>query len=125
MFIAVWVLTLLLLACWSGLVWAAQALLGALLAHAGQLGTGDWSLPEPLFAWLPAWVADWLVGAAEAWAPQLQSLIAWLPSLSGGVTVLAWVTWGLGALPLLLGGVACHAAVAAWRRSRRPAVVGV
>lgn len=123
MFVAVWAIVGVLLACWSGFIWAAHALLEALLAHAGRLGTGDWSLPEPLAAWLPTAMAEWLAGALETWAPQLQSLVGWLPSLTGGVTVLAWVSWTLGALPLLLVGVACHVALAAWLRSRRPALV--
>jgi hypothetical protein len=121
MFLAVWAIVVVLLVCWSGFIWAAHALLEALLAHAGRLGTGDWSLPEPLAAWLPTAVAEWLAGTLETWAPQLQSLVGWLPSLTGGVTVLAWVSWALGALPLLLVGVACHVAVVAWRRSRRAA----
>lgn len=119
LFVALWTVVLALLACWSGLVWAGHALLDVMLVHAGQLGTGDWSLPAPLAAWLPTAAAEWLAGTLETWAPQLQALIGWLPSLSGGVTVLAWVTWALGAVPLLLCGVACHVGLAMWRRSRR------
>ncbi|HEY0957225.1 MAG TPA: hypothetical protein VGE36_20905 [Roseateles sp.] len=120
MFLAVWAIVATLLVCWSGFVWAAQALLDVMLTQAGKLGTGDWSLPEPLAAWLPTVAAEWLAGTLETWAPQLQALIGWLPSLSGGVTVLAWVAWLLGALPLLVVGIACHVAVAAYLRSRRP-----
>jgi hypothetical protein len=123
MFIAVWVITLSLLACWSGFVWASHALLNALLSHAGQLGTGDWSLPAPLAAWLPTVVAEWLAGTLETFAPQLQSLLGWLPALSGGLTLLGWVAWGLGALLLVAGGVLCHVALAMWLRSRRAAAL--
>lgn len=118
-FLAIWALVLALLACWSGFIWAAHALLEAMLAHAGRLGTGDWSLPDPLLAWLPTIVAEWLTSTLETWAPQLQSLAGMLPSLSGGVTLLAWVGWALGALPLLVLGVLCHVAAAMWRRSQR------
>lgn len=118
-FIAVWTIVLALLACWSGFIWAAHALLEAMLAQAGRLGSGEWSLPEPLLAWLPTFAAEWLTSTLETWAPQLQSLVGWLPSLSGGVTVLAWVGWSLGALPLLVIGVACHVAAAVWRKSQR------
>ncbi|HEY9109697.1 MAG TPA: hypothetical protein VIN58_23735 [Roseateles sp.] len=89
-----WVLVLLLLAGWSALVWTGSALLTALLAHAGTLGAGDWSLPEPLTNALPTWAAEWLAATLENWTPQLQSLAGLLPSLSGGVTVLAWSVWG-------------------------------
>lgn len=124
MFVAVWAIVLALLACWSGFVWAAHALLTALLTHAGGLGAGDWTLPEPLAAWLPTEVATWLAGALETLAPHLQSLLGWVPALSGGLTVLGWVLWGLGALLLLLGAGLCHAALATWLHSRRAAAAG-
>jgi len=119
MFFAVWAIVLALLACWSGFIWAAHALLTVLLDQAGNLGTGDWSLPVPLAAWLPTAVAEWLAGTLETWAPQLQSLLGWVPALSGGVTLLGWVVWGVGALLLLVGGVLCHVALALWLRSRK------
>lgn len=122
MFLALWAIVLSLLACWSAFVWASHALLTALLAHAGQLRTGDWGLPEPLAAWLPTAVVEWLAGTLETLAPQLQSLLGWLPGLSGGVTLLGWLAWGLGALPLLVVGALCHAAIAAWLRSQRTRV---
>lgn len=118
-FLVGWVLVLLLLALWSGLVMAVQSFLAGLLAHAGHAGAGGWSLPESLRDWLPAAVGDWLVSTVETWTPQLQSLVAALPSLSGGVTVLAWVVWALGAVVLLVFGVAVHVGVALWRKSRR------
>ncbi|MFG6432552.1 hypothetical protein [Roseateles sp. LYH14W] len=117
--VAGWVLVLLLLAMWSGLVWAGEALLAAALSKAGTLSTGDWSLPEALTAWLPVPVAEWLAGTLETLTPQLQALVGTLPWLSGGVTVLAWVVWSLGALLLLGVGVAVHVAVALWRKSAR------
>lgn len=119
MFLALWAIAVALLACWSGFIWAAHALLTALLAHAGQLGAGDWRLPEPLAAWLPTGVAEWLTGTLETWAPQLQSLLGWVPALSGGVTLLGWLAWGMGALLLLAVALACHVAVALWRKSSR------
>jgi len=121
MFLAVWAIAVALLACWSGFIWAAHALLTALLAHAGQMGAGDWSLPAPLAAWLPTEVAEWLAGMLETWAPQLQALLGWVPAMSGGVTLLGWVVWGVGALLLLVVGVLCHVALALWLKSRRGA----
>ncbi|PTT92590.1 hypothetical protein DBR42_01640 [Pelomonas sp. HMWF004] len=112
-----WALVLLLLALWSVLVMAAQALLSAALTHAGALGSGDWALPEVLTAWLPVPMAEWLAGTVETLTPQLQWLAGLLPSLAGATTLLAWVVWGLGALLLLLVGVAGHVAVALWRKS--------
>lgn len=117
-FLVGWVLVLLLLALWSGLVWGAQAFLASLLARAGSVGAGDWSLPEALRDWLPPAVGDWLVSTIETLAPQLQSLAGALPSLSGGVTVLAWMVWALGAAMLFVFGLAIHVGVALWRKSR-------
>lgn len=120
-FLVGWLLVLLLLALWSALVWAAESFLVSLLAHAGTLGTGDWSLPDSLRDWLPTVVADWLVSTVETLAPQLQALVSGLPWLSGGVTALAWVAWGLGAAALLVLGLAIHVGVALWRKSARSA----
>jgi len=117
-FLVGWVLVLLLLAGWSALVWSGHAVLSAMLAHAGTLGTGDWSLPEGLTAWLPQWAAVWLVGTLENWTPQLQSLASGLPWLSSGVTLVAWGGWAVGALALLLVGLVIHVAIALVRKSR-------
>jgi hypothetical protein len=114
-----WVLVLLLLALWSGLVMAAHALLVAMLSHAGTLGMSEWSLPESLTAWLPTPLGEWLVSTIETLTPQLQSLAGLLPSLSGGATVLAWVVWAVGALMLLGVGLAVHVAIALWRKSKQ------
>ena len=117
-FLVGWVLVLLLLALWSGLVWSGAALLAALLSHAGALGAGDWSLPPVLTDMLPVWAAEWLVGTLENFTPQLQWLVGALPSLSGWVNVLAWLVWGAGALLLLCVGLAIHLAIALVRKSR-------
>lgn len=118
MFLALWVVALAVLASWSALVWAASVMLTALLSQAGQLSSGDWQLPASLAGLLPVPVAEWLAGTLETLAPQLQSLLAWAPALSGGVTVLAWVAWGLVAVPLLLVAAASHAALRRWRRGQ-------
>lgn len=119
-FVAGWVVVLLSLAMWSGLVWSGHALLAALLSQTGTLGSGGWSLPASLTAWLPASVAQWLSQALETLVPQLQALAGSLSGLSGGVTVLAWVVWGAGVLLLSGLGLALHVAIALWRKSKRP-----
>ncbi|MCY4745419.1 hypothetical protein NYO99_10595 [Pelomonas sp. UHG3] len=121
-----WALVLLLLALWSGLVWAGTALLAVVLDKAGAMGAGDWSLPEPVAAWLPPWAAEWLAGTLENLTPQLQWLAGLLPSLSGGAVWVGWLVWGLGALALLAAGLAVHVGVALWRKSvasTRPSLV--
>jgi hypothetical protein len=117
-----WVVVLLLLALWSGLVWSGEALLVALLAKAGSVGAVDWSLPQSLTDWLPTWAAEWLAGTVENLTPQLQALAGALPSLSGWVSALAWLVWGGGALLLLALGLFIHVMVALWRKSSRSSV---
>lgn len=117
-FLVGWVLVLLLLALWSGLVWSGAALLAALLSHAGAMGAGDWSLPPALTEVLPVWAAEWLVGMLEDFTPQLQALAGALPGLAGWVNALAWVVWGVGALLLLGVGLVIHVAIALMRKSR-------
>ena len=119
-FLVGWVLVLLLLALWSGLVWSGAAMLAALLSHAGAVGADDWSLPPALAEALPVWAAEWLIGTLENLTPQLQSLAAALPGLAGWVNALAWIVWGAGALVLLVVGAAVHVAVALVRKSRAP-----
>lgn len=114
-----WILVLLLLALWTGLVWVGESFLAGLLAHAGKAGAGEWSLPESLRDWLPTLVADWLVSTLETLTPQLQALVGALPWLSGGVTVLAWVAWLVGAGMLLVLGLAIHVGIALWRKSKQ------
>ncbi len=121
-FLVGWVLVLLLLALWSSLVWSAQSLLAAMLARAGTVSPGDWSLPDSLTSWLPVWAAEWLAATVENLTPQLQALAGALPWLSGGVTVLAWVVWAAGALVLLVVGLAVHVAIALIRKSRASTV---
>lgn len=117
-FVVGWVLVLLLLALWSSLVWATESFIAGLLAHVGGAGAVEWNLPESLRNWLPTVVADWLVSTLETLTPQLQALAGALPWLSGGVTVLAWVVWTLGAVMLFVLGVAIHVGIALWRKSK-------
>lgn len=117
-FVVGWVLVLLLLAVWSGVVWAGQALLAGTLSHVGAAGAGEWRVPDALSGGVPAPWAEWLAGAFETVAPLLQGLVGLLPAVAGGITVLAWVTWGLGAALLIGAGVALHVAVALWRKAR-------
>lgn len=114
-----WVLVLLLLALWSGLVWSGTAMLAALLSQASVLGSGDWSLPPALTDVLPTWAAEWLAATLENFTPQLQWLAGALPGLSGWVNALGWLVWGVGTLLLLVVGVAIHVAIALIRKSRQ------
>jgi len=118
-FLVGWLLVLLLLALWSGLVWSGTAMLAALLSQASVLGSGDWALPPALTDVLPTWASEWLAATLENFTPQLQWLAEALPGLAGWVNVLGWLVWGVGALLLLVVGVAIHVAIALIRKSRQ------
>ena len=130
--VLIWGLVASLFAVWSLGAWALHASLQWAAAQAGTLAQGSplpqtVSLPPALQAWIPA---EWL-GAAQtllqSWAPSLDTLISWLPSVSGGLAtglaVAVGVAWVLGlAALLLLGGLG--SGLVAWlgrRPSTRPA----
>lgn len=148
-----WLLALPLLVLWSLAAWLLHAVAAWALQQAGGLPAGvptpvGSGLPPALQAWLRDWadgwlggwappgLLEWLAGLADELLASLQagvlsSLLPWLqdlqktlPSLSGGLELLAWAMWGLGSLWLLAMAAACHAALLFWRRRGGPAEGG-
>ena len=100
MLIAVWILTLLMLALWTLGAWALAALLGADAGWVDRVQA--WLFDAPWRAALDAWVPGWTM-ATQAALDALQSLLVWL---GGTAPWLVWGAWGLGAVALLaMGGV--------------------
>ena len=117
----VWFVVLSLLALWSLTAWALHAFAVWTVSNAGALsgvasGVGAVRLPEWLAAWVPPGLAtsmnEWLAGLA----PLVESLLQAAPALSGGLTVAAWVVWGIGSVLLVLCGAGMHGLVAFLRR---------
>ncbi|MCD2512044.1 hypothetical protein [Comamonas endophytica] len=52
----------------------------------------------------------------QSFGPWVEWALSAVPALAGGVTVLAWVIWGLGALALLALAVGAHVLIALFRR---------
>lgn len=121
MALLLWSVVGVLLAVWSATVWLGQLLLSALLGGAGQLPVRDLALPEAWTRWLPQGVSEAMTQAIEQAQPVLQGVLDGLPALSGGVTLIAWVTWAVGAALLLLAGGASHASLRWWQRHQKPA----
>lgn len=121
MALLLWLVVGVLLAVWSATVWLGQWLLGVVLGSAGDLPLQALALPEAWTRWLPQGVSDSITQGIEAAQPWLQTLLDTMPALAGGVTVLAWITWAVGAALLLLAGGASHAALRWWQRSQRTA----
>lgn len=113
--IAVWVVCLLLLGFWTGGTLLLTALTGW---GAQQLASGDvttvggavaqWPVP----AWATLWIdTAWIQAAQETLTWSLQALDGSLPMLGSVVAWIVpflWVSWGLGAVLLLLLAGGAH-----------------
>lgn len=114
MHIAIWVITALLVALWSGLCWA----LGSLLAMDGSwvAAVGPWLQKLPFGGWLEGWFPEWL-SVAHALLQALQAMLSWL---GAAAPVLVGVMWAaVTGLLVLLAGV-LSLVVALVRRSMPP-----
>lgn len=125
MFYAIsWFLALALLALWSVACWSAHAVTLWAVSGAGTLtGSGpavvdQVALPDWLAIWLPPALAQefgvWIAAAG----PVVQSALEAVPALSGAISVLAWAVWGVGALVLLAVAVGIHLLIALLKRSK-------
>ncbi len=123
----IWIGMAMLLLLWSLTAWGLSAAAVAVLSATGGLsGVGGaieaLNLPAWLAPWVPAEVLTSLKAMLTGLGPLFEGLVQWLPMMSGGITVAAWVVWALGAFALLAVGAVVHALVALLRRKARPAV---
>lgn len=119
----VWSTAAALLAIWSLLAWAVQALGAWTITGAGALGdaavrAGAPAMPDWLEPWLPPALVQALAELAGGLEPIVGALMQILPPLDGVLAAAVWVLWALGALALVLAGGVAHAAVSIWRRRR-------
>lgn len=116
-----WLVFLVLLAIWTGLVALTEHLSQWLLASMANTQVdelaqkvGQWPVP----AWLGFWVdTAWLKGLQDVAAGLLQWGVQVMPSLDvamAWITPLLWWVWGLGTVLLGLGAFAGH-----WFLNRR------
>ena len=120
MIIALWIFLAVLLLCWSGMLWAVDALLRL---PAGWTGTVQaWMDALPMALWLERWTPGWrevVLVAADA----AQALLHTLSALAPWMTALLWVVWGVGVFGLLLVGGLLHAVIRASMRTEARARV--
>jgi hypothetical protein len=119
--VLIWIAVLGLLGLWSLASWGLHG-----LAVWAATSSAEWSgasasiealvLPAWLAAWVPAEVVQAFAATLTALLPAVEALLAFAPSLAGGITVAAWVLWAMGAGLLLLLGLALSAAVKLFRR---------
>lgn len=119
-FALTWFLALTLLAIWSVTVWVLHALVLWSLTQVGALADQPQqmeALPEWVTIWLPP---DWMVAfkaITAAVLPVVDSAFSLLPSAANWLTPLAWVSWGMGLVILLGGGLAVTALISMTRRA--------
>ena len=125
LFALAWIMIGLFLVFWTAAAWglhlAAQWLAGLAPAklEAATTAAGDAArqavsllgLPEWLTAGLPAGVVEAWLAWAQSFLPWLESLLLQAPALLGGLPPVIWIGWGLGALLLLLAGIALHVVI--------------
>lgn len=119
-FAMTWILALTLLAIWSVAIWVLHALVLWSLTNVGALVEQPQhmqALPEWIAIWLPP---DWVLAFKAITAgvlPMVESALAVLPSATLWVTPLAWMSWGLGLVILVGGGLAVSALIAMTRKA--------
>jgi hypothetical protein len=109
------------LACWGLHAAAVWAVAGAGALAGGTAAMGTVRVPEGLGVWIPPGLAGEFQGLLASFGPWVQWALEAVPALAGGVTVLAWAIWGLGAVTLLGLAIGAHVLIALFkRRGRRP-----
>ncbi len=116
-----WFLVFGLFGLWSLAVWAVHALAVWSVSNAGALtgvtsGVEGIRLPEAMSAWVPPEIGQVMSSLLAGFAPMMESLLQAAPALAGGLTVAAWVIWGLGGVLLVVLGTGLHILIAMWRR---------
>ncbi len=116
-----WFFIFILLALWSLAAWTLHAVAVWTVSNAGSLtgaasGASSVAVPDWLTPWMPPEVAQWASQLMAGVAPFIDSLLQAAPTLAGGLTVTAWVIWGLGSVLLVLLGAGLHLLTALWRR---------
>jgi hypothetical protein len=116
-----WFLVFGLFALWSLATWAVQAVAVWTVSNASAMtgvasGVEDLRLPEWLAPWIPPEIAQAMTSLLSGFAPVVESMLQTAPALSGGLTMVTWVIWGLGSTLLVLLGAGLHLLIAMWRR---------
>ncbi len=110
-----------LVALWSLTAWAFHAVTAWTVANAGVLAgspgaTEGLRLPAWLAPWVPPGFADALASAVSAFTPAIEAVLAWAPTLAGGLAVAVWVVWAIGSALLIVVGVVLSGLIAVMSR---------
>jgi len=116
-----WFVVFGLIALWSLGAWVFHAVAVWAFSKAGALtgaasGVESLRLPDWLAPWVPPEIVLAMTSLLSGLAPAIDGLLQAAPSLAGGLTVVAWVIWGIGSALLVLLGAGLHLLIAMWRR---------
>lgn len=134
LYVLMWAMFGLLFIFWTAAAWslhlAAQWFAGLAPAklEAATTAAGDAArqavpmlgLPEWLTAGLPTGLVEAWLAWAQSFLPWLQSLLLQAPALVEWLSPVIWIGWGLGALLLLLAGIALHVVMRIFAGRRSP-----
>lgn len=116
-----WFVVLSLFLLWSLAAWAFHAVAAWTVTHAGGLAAGA----GPIAALqVPAWLAPWvppeyavaLNSMVASIGPYIEGLMAWAPTLTGGLSIAVWTIWGIGTFLLIVIGFLATGLIAFLRR---------
>jgi hypothetical protein len=120
-----WAVVFILLALWSLGAWAVHAITTWTVSNAGGLAGAAPALDG---LQMPAWLALWLPPEAvlllsslpSQVAPFIESVLAQMPGLAGGLSALVWIAWGIGAALLIVLGLIGSGVIAFARSGKLP-----
>ena len=116
-----WFVVFSLLALWSLTAWAFHAVTAWTVSNADVLAGGSGAIqavrvPDWLAPWVPPEFAAALASAVSAFTPAIEAVLAWAPTLAGGLAVAVWVVWAIGSALLIVVGVVLSGMIAVFRR---------
>jgi hypothetical protein len=120
-----WFVIFVMLVLWSLAAWALHAVAVWTVSNAGVLSgavsgaatvAGNLGLPEWLALWVPPVLVESIPKLMVGLAPLINGLLQAAPALADGLTVAAWLGWGIGSALLVLLGVGLHMAIEIWQR---------
>jgi len=116
-----WSVTFILLALWSLAAWAFHSIAAWTVSNAGVLagssGTiGSLRVPDWLAPWIPPELARAFTSMLSALSPAIEAALNQAPALAGGLSVAAWIVWGVGIALIVILGLMCSRLITLQRR---------
>jgi hypothetical protein len=119
-----WAVAALLLALWSLAAWAFHAAATWAVSSTGALtGTptamaDGWGVPDWLAVWLSPELTQMVTSLQSSLVPLIEAVLQQMPSLAGGLSTLVWVAWAVGAVLIVLLGLAASAVIVLLRSGK-------